>query len=226
MKAKVQISPRSFPKKLADFITFPLRAFCLIEEDSLGLSSLRSERFDYASQFVGGYCLDIGCGRHNAFIKEYLKGYGVGVDVYPYAGLSKNQVFADLKAFPFADSTFNTVTFIASINHVPKSQRDAELRESYRCLKPGGNIIITMGNPLAELIIHQVLFSYDKFLGTNLDVDTERGMSDEESYFLTDKEIISRLTKAGFQGLQKKYFWTQWGLNHLFIGQKPKLNLF
>jgi hypothetical protein len=77
-----------------------------------------------------------------------------------------------------------------------------------------------MGNPLAEIIVHKVVWLYDKLLKTNFDMDAERGMDDEEEYYLTDSEIDERLTRAGFKRIRKKYFMTQWGLNHLFVGWK------
>jgi len=57
-------------------------------------------------------------------------------------------------------------------------------------------------------------------LKTNLDMDSERGMDDEEEYYLTKSEIVWRLGRAGFENIRKKYFITQWGLNHLFVGWK------
>lgn len=211
---------RSQTQKIKDFITFPLRAFTLFEEDKWGLTSLRSERFDYVAGEVLGYCLDVGCGKYNRFVDYNLQGYGIGVDVYPYEGLTAEHIVPDLTQFPFESETFWTITFIANINHIPRSQRDAELAEAYRCLKPGGNIVVTMGHPLAELLVHKVVWLYDKLLGTDYDVDTQRGMHEEEAYYLSDSEIVDRLRRAGFQDIQKKYFSTQWGLNHKFIGWK------
>lgn len=192
----------------------------LIDQDRWGLSSLRSERFDYVSRCVQGYCLDVGCGRYNTFIKEYIKGNGVGVDVYRYEGLSEKEILKDPSHFPFSNETFDTVTFIASLNHVQSSLRLKELKEAWRCLKPGGNILVTMGNPLAEILVHKLVAFYDRFLGTQFDVDHERGMHEEEAYYLTDREISTLLTKTGFQQLRKKYFFTQWGLNYFLEGKK------
>ena len=61
---------------------------------------------------------------------------------------------------------------------------------------------------------------YDQFLGTKVDMDSERGMGGEESYYLADSEIVERLARAGFDGLRRKYFITQWFLNHLWVGRK------
>jgi hypothetical protein len=48
-------------------------------------------------------------------------------------------------------------------------------------------------------------------------------MEEEEAYYLTDSEIIERLKSAGFQNLKKRYFLTQWGLNHLWVGWKKSV---
>jgi SAM-dependent methyltransferase len=207
-------------QKVVDFLTFPLRAFTLFEKDRFGLSSLASERFDYVARVVAGYCLDVGCGRHNRFVTEYLNGNGRGIDCFAYEGLTEENLVDDLRHFPFTDASFDTVTFIANLNHCPRSQRDVELAEAYRVLRPGGNIIVTMGNPIAEVLVHQVIWLYDKVFGTKVDLDSERGMHEEEEYFLLDSEIRDRLHRAGFKDIRKKYFATQWTLNHLFVAWK------
>ncbi len=115
------------------------------------------------------------------------------------------------------------MTFIANINHIPKPLRDIELAEAYRCLRQRGNIIVTMGNPLAEILVHRLVWVYDKLLGTELDMDSERGMHEDEQYYLLDSEIRERLSRAGFTEIRKKYFKTQWFLNHMFIGWKNQL---
>jgi SAM-dependent methyltransferase len=187
-------------QKFKDFITFPLRAVSLFDDNHFGLSSLRTERFDYVAREVRGFCLDVGCGRNNRFIRETLAGNGKGIDVFAYEGLEKENIVKDITHFPFDD--------------------DLELAEACRCLRPGGNIIVTMGNPLAELLVHRLVAIYDRLFKTNIDVDTERGMEEEEEYYLTDAEIHTRLERAGFRRIHKKYFGTQWGLNALFVGWK------
>jgi hypothetical protein len=79
-----------------------------------------------------------------------------------------------------------------------------------------------MGNPIIEVLVHKIVWIYDKLLKTNFDVDSERGMEDDEEYYLTDKQIKKLLTATGFKNIKKKYFITQWGLNHLFVGNKKK----
>jgi SAM-dependent methyltransferase len=211
---------RTIFQKTLDFVTFPLRAFVLVEGDKMGLSSLPTERFDYVSREVSGYCLDVGCGKFNRFVNEFLQGQGQGIDVYKYEGLTDENIVDDLSTFPFPDETFDTVTFIANLNHVPEPLRDMELAEAYRCLKPGAKIVVTMGNPVTMVLTHKVVELYDRWLGTSFDVDSERGMEEDEAYYLKDAEIVERLAKAGFRDITKKYFITQWGLNHLFTAWK------
>lgn len=189
-------------------------------DDRFRLSSLASERFDYVEREVTGYTLDVGCGAHNRFVRDYLGGQGKGIDVYPYEGLTREHVYDDLSSFPFPDASFDTVTFIANVNHIPQRQRDTELREAYRVLKPHGNVVVTMGNPIAEILAHKAVWCYDKLFRTHYDIDSERGMKEGEEYYLPDAEILERLTRSGFTNIRKKYFITQWGLNHLFIGWK------
>jgi len=211
---------RNTAQKIKDFVTFPLRAFTLFHEDRWGLSSLASERFDYCAVEVIGHCLDVGCGYGNRFIKEYLNGNGKGIDLFPYDGLTEENVVPDLTHFPFIDGSFDSVTFIANINHAPEYQRDDELAEAWRVLKPGGNIILTMGLPIVELIVHRVVWFYDRFLGTRVDMDSERGMEAGEAYFLSEDEIRARLARAGFKLVTRKPFVTQWGMNRLYVGWK------
>lgn len=211
---------RDFVQKIKDFLTLPLRSLFLFEGSKWGLTSTQSERFDYAAREVMGYCLDVGCGKYNLFVRDYLDGHGKGIDVFRYEGLLEENIVADISHFPFPDESFGSVTFIANLNHVPRSLRDQELSEAYRCLKPDGNIIITMPCAFAGILIHKIVHAYDSLFGTSYDVDTVRGMCEEEEYYLTDKEIRERLDKVGFKCVVKKQFLTQWRMNHLFVGWK------
>jgi SAM-dependent methyltransferase len=211
---------RSAWQKTKDFIWFPLRAVAVFEEDRFGLSSLRTDRFDFCAAEVRGRCLDVGCGRNNLFVTSYLDGNGKGIDFFAYEGLSKENLVEDPRHFPFGAASFETVTFIACLNHAPQPLRDAELAESFRCLKPSGNILVTMGEPFAEILVHQVVRLYDRIFHAKHDMDGERGMQEGEAYYLTDREIRSLLGRAGFQNIARKRFWTEWGLNSLYIGWK------
>ena len=220
MSETVNAINRSSLQRFKDFLFFPIRAVTLFEVDKWGLSSLATERFDYVSRHVKGYCLDVGCGKNNLFIMKYCNGNGKGIDVFLYEGLTEENIIEDVTKIPLEEASFETITFIACINHIPEGIRDSALSEAYRLLKPGGNVIITMGNPLAEILVHKVVALYDRIFKTNYDMDTERGMEEDEDYYLLDSEIVSRAKKAGFGCIKKHYFGTQWALNHLFVGHK------
>ncbi len=220
---KARRPSRTLAGKVLDFLFFPIRAVLLFENDRWGLSSLRSERFELAARGVRGYTLDVGCGKDNAFVDGYLGGNGKGIDIYPYQGLSESNLVESLASFPAGPGEFATVTFIACLNHCPRAQRDAELAEAFRVLEPGGNVIVTMGQPVAEVLVHKLVEFYDRFLGTHVDVDSERGMESGEAYYLTDKEIRERLERAGFVHVKKDRLWTQWFLNSSFTATKPAM---
>ncbi|MDX5893190.1 class I SAM-dependent methyltransferase [Rubrobacter radiotolerans] len=215
---------RSVPQKALDFVTFPLRAvmpFRAGERERWGLTSRASERLEYAAGETVGYTLDIGCGPKNRLVNEYLGGNGFGIDVFDYDGsLGPDQVFEDLTSFPFRDASFDSATLVATLHHIPRSQRDAELKEVYRVIRPGGNVVLTQALPLAEILIHKITRVHARLFGKHYDIDLLREMHEEEEDHVTDEEIVERLARAGFRDIEKKPFLTQWGVNRAFVGWK------
>lgn len=211
---------RSKRQQTIDFVTFPVRAILPVQESKWGLTSRPDERFDYAARMIHGRVLDIGCGRNNTFITRHADPGSVGIDVFAYEGLSEDQIVLDMTHLPYEDASFDTVTFIANLNHIPAGDRAAEIREAFRVLRPGGRIVATMGSRVTEVLVHRLVHFYDKVLGTSLDMDGERGMHEDEEFHLSDVEIRGLLADAGFAEIRKIRFTTQWGLNHMFIGTR------
>ncbi len=201
-----------------NFLTFPFRALFIRQSDARLMTSLRSERMHYSAQHVRGETLDIGCGPHNVFVDQWLAGNGKGVDVHLYDGLEASHI-ADMTDLPLSDSAFDTVTMIATINHIPAPEREQQLAEAFRVLRSGGNIVVTQPNPVAGYLVHKLVHFYSD-LGTHDSMDHERGMEDEEDLYMRDRQIRALLTGAGFTNLRKTYFWSQWGLNHLISADK------
>jgi SAM-dependent methyltransferase len=209
-------APVTATGRVVNAVTFPFRAVTVMQRDKGRMQSLRSERFSYVAEETVGRCLDIGCGPENRFITRWHED-GVGIDVFGYAGLDPAQVVPDMTSMPFDDASFDTVTLIAALNHIPEPLRVEELVEMRRVLRPGGRLVLTMGNALAERAVHSLVHAYAHRFGTHEDMDGERGMEHEESFSVSPGEIRSLLTAAGFTSVRRRRFWTQWGLNSLYV---------
>ena len=99
--------------------------------------------------------------------------------------------------------------------------RDAEIAEAFRCLKRGGNILVTMGSPLVEILTHLAFAVYDRLFRTKYAIGHLRGMQEDEDCFVAGREVRLRLERVGFVQVSRRRVWTQWGLNGMYIGWKP-----
>lgn len=202
--------------KIADVIAFPIRALFMETEGKFGLSSLRSERMRIVAQYCTGRVLDIGCGPGNIFIKQYIgDSDGTGIDLFPYVGVEN--VFEDMTNLPFKDCSFDTLTLIAVGGHIPKSKRSAEFCEFARLLKPGGILIMTEGEPITQYLVHKWSNFYLRLQG-KLDMDSERGMEEEEEYCMPRKELLSYLNSPPLKFVKRHRFML--GLNNVYIARK------
>lgn len=119
----------------------------------LGWTSLEEERLRAVLPELRGRLLDVGAGR-NTLVRRYdeLGGEGVGVDVHDWGGGAL--VVEDSSHLPFADASFDTVTFVACLNHIP--DRAGALREAHRVLRPGGRVVATMIDPVLGEVGHRL----------------------------------------------------------------------
>ena len=153
---------------------------------------------------VRGKLLDIGCGT-NRLVAEYRRngGEGVGVDVYPWQGV--DLVVDDTSRLPYPDASFDTISFVACINHIPN--RIDVLREAGRLLEPAGQVLMTNLTPRLSRIWHAWAF---------WDADQhERGMAEGEVWGFTHEELVRLAAAAGFELVARRSF--SWGLNSLYI---------
>jgi len=175
-------------------------------KDSVG-RVLLDKRVKVVLPYVKGYLLDIGCGT-NELVKCY-SGKGVGVDVYQWGQV--DIVVKDTAELPFEEKTFDTVSIIAALNHIPN--REEVLKESNRVLKNDGKIIITMIPPKISRVWHGVRKPWDAD-------QAERGMKKGEVYGLTIKQLDNLLSESGFEIIFKKKFMLR--VNNLTIAKKKK----
>jgi SAM-dependent methyltransferase len=152
---------RSFLQTTWDFVGIPFRLVLFDQKwlPRFRWTTLEDERLDAVMPYIRGRLLDIGAGP-NTLVKRY--GDGVGVDVVEWGGGAV--LVEDTSALPFDDGSFDTVTLIACLNHIP--YREAVLREARRLLRPEGRLIITMINPVLGDVGHAVWwYSEDKHRG-------------------------------------------------------------
>ncbi|MDY7029832.1 MAG: class I SAM-dependent methyltransferase [Spirochaetota bacterium] len=158
-------------------------------KDSIG-NALEAWRVRRVLPEIEGNLLDIGCG-NNRLVRVH--GNGIGVDVFPWEGI--DLLVEDASRLPFDDNTFDTVTFLACLNHIPN--RNDVLREAHRLLKPGGKIVVTMIPPRLSRIWH--------FLRRPWERDQhERGMKKGEVYGLTRRQVKELLERNGFE-IRRQY---------------------
>lgn len=173
-------------------------------EDKLGRFLLKI-RMRNVLPHIQGDLLDVGCGT-NKLVSAY-KGWGIGVDIYPWKGV--DLVVDDTACLPFEDNSFDTVTVIAALNHIPN--RNQMMKEAYRVLKDHGRVIITMVPPTIARLWH--------FLRRKSDIDQKlRGIKKNELYGLSRSEVIKILEEAGFKVIYEKAFML--GINRLTVALK------
>jgi len=165
------------------------------------VSHLAAERNSIVAKLARGRVLDVGCGS-NTLVR--LVGNGVGVDVYPWPGV--DVLIQDAGMLPFRDGCFDTVAFVASLNHIPN--RVEALREAARVMRSDGQVLVTMIGPTLSRIWHRIIRRYDPD-------QTERGMAPGETWGLTEAEIRSLASEAGLQVDAVVPF--ELGLNRVYV---------
>lgn len=173
-------------------------------KDRLG-KILLNKRIKAVLPHVSGRLLDIGCGT-NSLVKTY-NGNGVGVDVFQWGGA--DLIVKDTSSLPFDSGSFDTITIIASLNHIPN--REAVLAEAHRLLTKDGTLIVTMIPPVVSRVWH--------FLRKPWDADQhERGMKPGEVYGIPAKRVKQLLSQSGFNVISEEYISFP-GFNRLTIAK-------
>lgn len=215
--------PKSLFQTLWDLLLAPVRMILLPDRacERLHLTSLRGERFAMVLPRIRGRLLDVGAGE-NDLVRLYRGRSGaevppeegspgsaqesVGIDVVDWGGGCV--IVPDCKVLPFEDASFDTVTFVACLNHIP--ERRQALAEAFRVLRPGGRVVVTMIGPLIGTIGHG-LWWYSE--------EKHRATDDQELPGMGSAQVVEHLTGAGFrlEGITRFTYW----LNMLFVAVKP-----
>ena len=193
---------KSVIQSVWDFLGIPFRLVLCDQKwlPALGWTTLERERLDAVLPHVQGNLLDIGAGP-NTLVNEY--GHGTGVDVFDWGG--GVVVIEDSAKLPFPDQMFDTVTFVASLNHIPN--REQALAEARRVMSPGGRLIITMIGPVLGGVGHAVWwYSEDKKRG---------GMKPGETGGISTRRLVRMCRNAGFRLIRHERF--VYGMNNLYL---------
>ena len=103
----------------------------------------------------------------------------IGVDVHDWG--SVDYIVEDSAKLPFDDASFDTVTIIAALNHIPN--REDVLTECGRLLKTNGRIIVTMITPRISAMWHALRSPWDAD-------QRERGMTEGEIFGFTSEQLV------------------------------------
>lgn len=102
--------------------------------------------------------------------------------------------------------TFNAITMLAVLEHIPKEVQETMSRDFFKLLKPKGRVIITVPSPQVDTILEVLL-----------KLKLVDGMSLEEHYGFKPSDTETIFSK-GFKLIKKKKF--QLGLNNLYVFEK------
>jgi SAM-dependent methyltransferase len=207
--------PKSWPRRAYDLVGAPARMALLPDElsERLGLTSLRAERMAMVLPELRGRVLDVGAG-DNLLIRLYRRHAerlgaiafdaerSVGVDTHDWGG--ECLLVPDSGSLPFDDRSFDTVCFVACLNHIP--ERVAALREARRVLRPGGRLVATMIGRVVGAVGHMIWWYGE---------DRHREMHPGERWGLTRAEMLALFEGAGLQITKTVNF--VYGLNTLYV---------
>jgi ubiquinone/menaquinone biosynthesis C-methylase UbiE len=172
-----------------------------------GLTTNEEIRTGVVLNEVVGRVLDIGCGG-NRLVQTYRQrgGQGVGLDVHPWEGV--DCLVADSSRLPQEDGSFDTVTIVAALNHMPN--REMVLGEAYRVLSSNGRLVVTNLRPLVSRVWHRWAF-WDRDQHV-------RGMQAGEVWGFARQELETMLHRHRFRVVKYRRF--SWGLNELYVCQR------
>jgi ubiquinone/menaquinone biosynthesis C-methylase UbiE len=197
-----------------DLVGAPLRMVLIPDSQSerLHLTSLRAERYAAVLRELKGRVLDVGAG-DNALIRLYRKmqddhaaaGKSVGVDVVDWGGDTLRIASSD--QLPFEAASFDTVAFVACLNHIP--ERIGALKEAHRVLKPDGLVVATMIGRLIGDIGHAIWWYSE---------DKHRDVAEGEVMGIDSAEMLRLFNQAGFRRVLVKRF--VYGMNYLFLATR------
>jgi SAM-dependent methyltransferase len=202
--------PKPWLQSVADFVAAPLRMIALpdLACERMHVTSLRAERLAVVLPELRGRVLDVGAG-DNTMVRLYRArsntpeaADSVGADVVDWGGDCVLIERSD--RLPFDDASFDTVCYIACLNHIP--ERAEALVEARRLLRPGGRVIVTMIGRFIGRVGHAIWWYSE---------DKHREVDEHEEMGLDEAEVMALFDCAGFRLARLDRF--VYGLNRLYV---------
>jgi ubiquinone/menaquinone biosynthesis C-methylase UbiE len=108
---------------------------------------------------------------------------------------------------PFEDASFDTVCFVACLNHIP--ERIGALKEAHRILKPGGRVVATMIGRLIGDVGHAIWWYSE---------DKHRDVAEGEVMGINSTDMLRLFERAGFRSVSIGRF--VYGMNYLYLATR------
>jgi 2-polyprenyl-3-methyl-5-hydroxy-6-metoxy-1,4-benzoquinol methylase len=160
--------------------------------------------------------LDFGCGHQALFLRsvapDLTRGVGLDYDATPARPAANLEIrnFHFKDRFDYADGTFDHVSILAVLEHIPLDAVDALFREFHRILKPGGSVLLTTPTPASRPLL--------EFLAFKLKIISGPEIADHKHYWSqADIEALAGRTDYTCRAFHK----FQLGLNCFAALTKP-----
>ncbi|MDP2138459.1 MAG: class I SAM-dependent methyltransferase [Candidatus Didemnitutus sp.] len=164
----------------------------------------------------GSTLLDFGCGHQALFLRSVQKDIhrGIGLDydaapARPAANLEIQQ-FHFKERFEFPDRSFDHITILAVLEHIPLDLVGPLFAEFHRILKDEGSLLLTTPTPASKPLL--------EFLAFKLKIISGPEIADHKHYY-SGADIRELAARAGFDC--QTYHTFQLGLNCFAALTKP-----
>lgn len=173
--------------------------------------------------------LDVGCGvgAFHPYVRPYFTRY-CGVDISPKsieqamaAKRDVEYVSYDGAAIPYWDKSFDFVSAICVMHHVPPMQWQRFMNEMKRVIRPGGLVCIiehNPWNPLTRIAVNRCEFDADAVLlrsSKTMSLMQEAGLKNIETDFFLMLPWANRAARA----VERAFSWTPLGAQYMTCGE-------
>lgn len=160
----------------------------------------------------GSTILDFGCGHQALFLRgvrqDIRSGIGLDYDAAPGRPAANLEIqnFHFKDRFEFPDRTFDHITILAVLEHIPLDQVSVLFREFRRILKADGSVLLTTPTPASKPLL--------EFLAFRLKIISGPEIADHKHYW-NQADITKLAERDGFTC--ETYHKFQFGMNSFAV---------